>query len=282
MSKRATTAPELLYVSDGGTFDVLVYTFPALTLVGTLTGFNEPQGVCSDTQGNVWIANTGTQKMIEFAHGGTTSIERLADPLGYPAGCAIDPTSGNLAVTNLQDFSGAGSVLVYKKAGGTPTPYSDPQLYFYYFAGYDGSGNLYVSGRSSKSAYRLSVLPHGSSTMSLVAVHGGTIDFPGTVAWNGSKLVLGDQRCRHTESSCLYEATVAEKTATITGTTPLGKACDVAQAWVGATKVAGGNYAYCTHGAGSADVWPYPSGGSPTSKATGLQMPIGATLSTLP
>src|SRR5271165_4406936 len=192
MFERATTASELLYVSDAGTFDVLVYDFPALTLVGTLTGFNEPQGVCSDAHGNVWIANTGTQQMREFAHGGTTPIKRLADPLGYPAGCAIDPRSGNLAVTNLENFSGAGSVLVYEKAGGTPTPYSDPQVDAYYFAGYDAGGNLYVSGRSSKNAYRLSVLPHGSSRMSLVAVHGGTIDFPGTVAWNGSKLVLGD------------------------------------------------------------------------------------------
>jgi hypothetical protein len=123
------------------------------------------------------------------------------------------------------------------------------------------------------------VLAHGSSSMALVAVRGGTIYFPGTVAWNGTKLVLGDQRCGGEKSSCLYEAAVSGKTATISGKTVLGKACDVAQAWVGATQVAGGNYAYCTHGPGSADVWPYPAGGSPTSKATGLQMPVGATLS---
>jgi hypothetical protein len=274
---RQATSQDLLYISDAGTFDVLVYAFPSLTLAGKITGFNQPQGLCSDAQGDVWIANTGTQALIEYAHGGTSSIKKLADPLGYPAGCAIDPTSGDLAVTNLAGFSGAGGVLIYKKAGGTPTPYSQPQLYAYYFTGYDSGGNLYVSGTNAKKTYRLAVLPHGSKSMSLVALHGGTIDFPGTVAWSGSTLVLGDQRCRHTTSSCLYEATVAGKTATITAATPLGKSCDVAQVLVGATNVAGGNY--CTHARSSVDIWPFPAGGNPTSKATGVQMPVGATLS---
>ena len=39
------TSSELLYVSDVGTNDVYVYTYPARTLVGTLTGFKEPQGM---------------------------------------------------------------------------------------------------------------------------------------------------------------------------------------------------------------------------------------------
>ena len=61
----------LLYVSDVGTFTVHVYTYPALKAAGTLTGFDEPQGLCADSAGNVWVTNTNVYEMREYAHGGT-------------------------------------------------------------------------------------------------------------------------------------------------------------------------------------------------------------------
>ncbi len=275
----ATTAKELLYVSDLGTYDVDVYNFPALSLAGKLTGFNEPQGDCVDSKSNVWITNTGVSQIWEFAHGGTKPIAKLRDPLGYPVGCAIDPTNGNLAVTNLYGFSGAGGVAIYQQAAGTPKSYSNSSQYYYYFDGYDSSGNLYVSGMTSKKRYLLAVLPHGGTKMSLVAVKGATLYLPGTVAWNSSTLVLGDQRCKNRSSSCLYELSVARKTAQVTGTIQLSQACDVAQAWIGTSQVAGGDYEYCRDRASSVDIWPYPAGGKPTARVTGLREPVGAVVS---
>jgi hypothetical protein len=281
MSPNAS-AEDLVYVSDLGTWDVDVYVFPTLKYAGKITGFDQPQGVCSDSKGNVWVTNTGSQQISEFAHGAKKASKTLADSVGYPIGCAIDKTTGNLAVTNEQDVSGSGSVLVYKDAGGTPTPYGTPQLDLYYFAGYDTAGDLYVDGLTSSHDYLLAVLPHGSNAMSVVKVTGATIEFPGTVEWNGPKLLLGDQRCKDTTISCLYEATVSSKTATVTGTITLGGACAVAQAWAGATRIVGADYHYCRKGPSTADVWPYPAGGPPTVKVTGLQMPIGATVSVAP
>ncbi len=279
MSVSAKTSSELLYVSDLGTFDVDVYSYPSLARAGKLTGFDEPQGECTDATGNVWITNTRVSQILAYAHGGTSPIATLADPLGYPVGCAVDPATGNLAVTNLYGFSGAGSVLVYKHARGTPASYGNPNLYYYYFAGYDRKGDLYVSGQTSKKAYLLAVLPHAATSMALVSIKGGTIYFPGTVAWIGSTLVLGDQRCNDRASSCFYRLSVSGTTARVTGATPLKEACDVAEAWIGTSRLAAGSYANCGGGRSSAEIWPFPAGGNPKVRVTGLSIPVGATLS---
>ena len=91
----------------------------------------------------------------------------------------MDPSSGDLAVTNLQNFSGAGIVLLYKHARGTPGVYSNKEIAYYYFAGYDGSGDLYVSGQTSQHRFALGALARGAKSISGVAISGGTIYFPG-------------------------------------------------------------------------------------------------------
>lgn len=276
----AKNAAQLLYVSDLGTFDVYVYRFPSLELAGRLLGFNDPQGECADTSGNVWIADTGSNRIVEYAHGGEKPLARLADPIGYPAGCAVDGMTGDLAVTNLYDFSGGGSILVYKSARGTPRVYADPDFYYFYFAGYDRKGNLYVSGATANNAYRLGVLASGSRSIALVKIHGGKLYFPGTVAWIGSTLVLGDQRCNGRKVSCFYELRVAGATAQIIGSTPLHGSCDVVEAWVDATQIVGGDdAAYCRSGRSTVGVWPYPGGGDPSRSLRGPRVPVGAALS---
>jgi len=281
ISPDASSSQDLLYVSDIGDYDVNVYSFPSLKLLGRLTGFDQPQGECSDAKGNVWITNTLQLDIVEYAHGGKAPIAALADPVGYPIGCAIDPTTGNLAVTNQYDSSGSGSVIVYKDAGGTPTPYGNSNLHTYFLAGYDSSGDLYVDGTNAKDAYVLAVLPHKSSSLSLVALKGGTIYYPGTVAFVGSTLVLGDQACKDTTSSCLYQASVKGYSATITGTIPLDDSCDVVQAWVSATQIAAGDYTgvRCSSKKSSVQLWSYPAGGSPVASAGGVSIPVGTTLS---
>jgi hypothetical protein len=269
----------LLYIADSGTYDVNVYTFPALKQVGTLTGFNDPQGECSDTAGNVWITNTKITEIFEFRHGGKNPIKILTDPTGYPVSCAVDAATGNLAVTNIFDFSGAGDVLIYRKGGGTPSPFSNPNVSNYYFAAFDSKSDLYASGETAGGTYILSVLPHGKAAMSTVTIKGGTIYFPGSVARTGSSLVLGDQECGHKKRSCLYEASVSGTTATITGSTPLSGACDVAQVQLANGQIAGGDYQHCGRGTSSVDLWPFPKGGPPSKKVTGVKMPVGAAIS---
>jgi hypothetical protein len=272
---------DLLYVSDAATNDVYVYQYPALKLTGTLKGFAEPQGECTDSKGNVWIANTNKREIVQFAHGGTKQIRALSDPSGYPLGCAVDGKTGDLAVTNIFDLHVlAGAVLVYKGASGKPKSYKNSSQYYYYFDGYDSSGNLYASGRDPSGFYILSVLPSGKSSMSTVALSGPTLSFPGTVTWVGKSLVLGDQRCGGADASCLYEASISGTSGTITGTTPFTGACDVVQASIVSGKtVVGGDYEYCDYASSSVDLWAYPTGDSPTKKVTGAHEPIGSAIS---
>jgi len=48
-------ADDLLYISN--VYTVTVYSYPKGKHVGTLKGFYEPFGECSDSAGNVFIAN---------------------------------------------------------------------------------------------------------------------------------------------------------------------------------------------------------------------------------
>lgn len=269
----------LLYVSDFGNFDVYVYAVPTLKLVGKLTGFFEPEGVCSDAAGHVWIANTGTQQMLEFGPGNKKPIATLTDDLGYPVSCAVDAASGDLAVANLFGASGSGGILVYRHAAGTPIPYANPDQFFYYFDAYDDKGTLYVSGMTSKNVYSLSSLQRGKKTMSSITIKGGTLSYPGTVSWSGSSLVLGDQECRDTKTSCLYEAAVSGSIASITKSIPLTGSCDVAQVALQKTQMFGGNDDYCTHGKSSLNRWAFPAGGKSLDSVTGVHDPIGAAIS---
>ena len=91
----------LLYLSDAGTNDVVVYRYPSLVEAGVLTGFDEPQGECVDKAGNVWITNSLVSNVLEYAHGGTTAIATLSDRGQYPVGCSVDEKSGTLAVSNI-------------------------------------------------------------------------------------------------------------------------------------------------------------------------------------
>ena len=110
----------VLFASDVGTNDVYIFGLPDMKHLGTLTGFNEPQGECSDKHGNVYIANTKSSQVLEYSHTGTL-LNTYPDTYGYPVGCAINPVNGNLAVTNLQGFTGAGQVLIYASPTAVPT-----------------------------------------------------------------------------------------------------------------------------------------------------------------
>lgn len=275
----ASGSSDLLYISDAQKDDVYVYQYPGLTLSGTLTGFHEPQGECTDAKDDVWITDTNAQNVVEFAHGGTKAIAKLTDSSGYPVGCAVNTKTGDLAVTNIFGVSGAGAVLVYKDATGKPTAYTNKGQYYYYFDGYDPNGNLYVSGRNDSGFYTLAVLPSGASSMSTVSLSGGTIVFPGAVQWVGTSLVLGDQQCGDANASCLYEATISGTSGKITGATHFKGACDVIQPTVDGSAVAGGDFESCYYSSTGIHTWAYPAGGSPTKSVTAGEEPDGSAIS---
>src|ERR1700729_2040785 len=146
----------LIYTPDGS--DVFIYTYSGQQ-VGLLQGFSEPHGVCSDSQGNVYVTDAGSVDagaavVYEYARGGTLPINVIDDSGQYPNSCAVDPTTGSLAVAN--DSSHA-NVLIFPPGSFTvPTAYTATNMVDYEFCGYDSAGNLYVDGYGAKASFQTS------------------------------------------------------------------------------------------------------------------------------
>jgi hypothetical protein len=257
--------------------------------VQILTGFAQPQGECSDNKGDVWVTDGSGKTVYKLIHSGKV-VQHLNDATGYPVGCAWDSKTGNLAVTNLFGSSTqSGAVLVYHKAAGTPNLYYNPKQWYYDFAGYDGSGNLFFDGRSPQGKFMLSVLAVNANQAKTVTISGGRLYNPGMVEWDSAshELLVGDQNCGNQQASCIYRMTVAKNAATIAGKTTLqnaagGAVCDLIQGVLWKNNVVGSDYNFCGSGSSATYVWPYPAGGPPkSSNGRNQTQPFGAAISTV-
>ncbi len=269
VSPDAPRAARLLFVSDVGTNDVYIFTMPDMNLKGTLTGFNQPQGECSDTHGNIYIANTRASQVLEYSRAGTL-LNTYADKYGYPVGCAVNPLNGNLAVTNIVGFRGHGQVLIYASPSSKPMVLTNRKQYSYYFAGYDSRGDLWVDGRTVLKRFILSSC--GASSCKTIRLHGGTIHFPGAVQWDQQEYAwaLFDQgRCAG-GGSCSFWASLTGVLVQVTDyeTYSGDPVCDLVQGVVaayGKKYAAGGDYerTRCGNANGnSVNRWQYPAGGA--------------------
>jgi hypothetical protein len=249
---------------------VYVYSYPKGELQGTLTGFSGPEGECVDKKGDIFIANFGASNMLEYAHGGTSPIATLSDPGYYPGGCSVDPTTGNLAVTNYRSTgSGQGNVAIYKHAkDGQPVYYADRDIDTMAFGGYDNVGNLFVDGATSDSAFAFVELPSSGTSFEKISLS-QKIGIAGGVQWDGTDVAVGDR-----DTNVIYQFAITGTKGEKVSSTSLIGASDVNQFWIEGPKVIGSD-----SGAADAMFWNYPAGGSRTKVIDGLHQPVGATIS---
>jgi hypothetical protein len=265
----------LIYVSSVLTNDVYAYSYSTHQLMGTLTGFETPYGLCTDKSGDVWIANDGASQMVEYAHGGTSSIATLGDPSDYPEGCAVDPVTGNLAVTNFSSTTGGGNVVIYAGAQGSPQAYSDPSIVNYRFCGYDAKGDLFVDGVNGGSAFVLAELPKGGNTFKNIAIS-QSIEWPGAVQWDGKDVAIGD-----TDTVTVYR--VNPTSGKVLGSTKLDGANYVDQFWISGSvstrkKAEKARMLAPSQDGGTLALYKYPAGGSAVWSIS-VQEPFGVTVS---
>jgi hypothetical protein len=276
-------AQDLLYVSDDGANAVYVYTYPAGISAGKLTKLAQPTGLCTDTRADVWVVQSASSSVTEFAHAGTKPIRTLkvggADSL---LSCSVDPTNGDLAVTDRGSSTGGGSIWVYAHAKGIPKNYRDPKVSFAYFDGYDLEGDLFIDGLDANYAFKLAELPNGASAIKDVSLY-KSVGYPGGVAWDGKYIAIGDQDYQGQHTSAIYQISISGSHASVKGTTLLTGSCDVLQFALGRTghnKLGEKNQLVgpdaCENDVG---FYNYPIGGSATKVLNGLQYPVGATLS---
>ena len=188
-------------------------------------------------------------------------IKILSSPYGAPSSCAMD-TNGDLAVGILYG-SGGGDVVIFKNARGSGTVITTP-LSEEYFDGYDNQGNLFADGFSN-SGFALVELPKGSSKFRTITTS-NTVEFPGSVQWDGTYLTVFDQ-----DANATYRYTVSGTAATLEGTVSYSGSSDCAQTWIVEGLV------YCADaGNGDGEVFKYPAGGSPVAVFTGnFDLPLG-------
>jgi hypothetical protein len=280
---------DLLYISDLIAQVVDIYTYGhGYKLVGELTGFFNPEGLCVDKTGNVYVTNDtsrGVYQITEYAHGSTSPIRTINDPDGRANGCSVDPTTGNLAVA---DFWGPseiiGNVAVYQKATGTPTSYSNSNIFYDYYCAYDDKGNLFVDGETEGSVFGLGELAKGGNSLNFINID-QTIYLPGGVQWDGKYLAVGDQvAVKHNFTSTIYQFSINGSQATTVNTMVLTDSSQVAQFWIprihdGAKREYGDRLIAPNQDGKDTLFYDYPSGSDPYATISGETDPIGATLS---
>ena len=251
----------LLYIAND-TSEVLIYKYEhGFRQVGTIYPPAYPlNGICADNQGDVWVpaGDSGSGYVLEYPHGGTTPIATLYTAGYYPSACAVDNTTGNLAVTSVCSGSGCdvhgGSVAIYHRAKGNPKVFKDLQMPLFYFCTYDDTGNLFVDGSGQYSqSFNVAELPKGKKKFINLTVD-QYIDYPGGIQWDGTYLAIGDRY-----DNLIREYEVNGRNATefsqtlLNGTTgALGFLVQKRQVIVPGSTSA------------SVDFYKYPAGGAPT------------------
>ena len=180
---------DLLYVSLPSLNAVYVFELPQGALIGELTGFDDPTGLCSDSRGDVWISNADNSKgngtLVEYAHGGNKPIATLSDPNNAPEGCSVDLVTGNLAVADTP-VSAKPNIAVYANATGPPTYYPTRTFVKKVTAiTYNTLGDLYFADTSGHFAW----LPAGGKKVANFKLGLGPKANKG-IEWDGLELAV--------------------------------------------------------------------------------------------
>jgi sugar lactone lactonase YvrE len=129
---------------------------------GSSAVFNEPNGLCTDPQGNVYVADTSNHRIRKIAPDGLVSTiagygyvgtmggQALSAQFAYPTGVHFDPRDGSLYSSDLVTVRRLSSGRVVTLAGAFPQGYregagTDAGFYAPYGMDLDASGRLWVA-----------------------------------------------------------------------------------------------------------------------------------------
>ncbi|MBV8066675.1 MAG: hypothetical protein JO113_01775 [Candidatus Eremiobacteraeota bacterium] len=251
---------ELLYAASLST--IFIFAYPRKKYLEEITLPQSGGGqLCSDSTGDVFApVGNSPPEIVEYAHGGSSPIAVLKSPArSSPYACAVDPTTGNLAVTNDNPTGKIASVEIYQNASGTPTRYRDRGFRWFLFCAYDDHGNLFATGFPNLShAYDLAMLPSGGSEFRNITLN-NRAGSPGSfgLQWDGSYITLG-----RFSGSEIVRVNVHGKHARIVGVTRLAfspREPVVSQYWFAGDVVIRPIHKNFSH----LGFWNYPQGGAP-------------------
>ena len=275
-------------VDGPGSNGVFVYWLaarpPQLKLVGFLNAALYPAGECVDKAQNIYITDangpvSGLHEIFEYAHGGTTPIAALRDPAGEPNSCAVDPNTGNLALTTSQyGAPNSEEIAVFKQGRGKPKLYSDNQFSAFSFCACDDKSNLFVDG-ASRSSTEFAELPAGGRKLREITLN-ESFRAPGGVQWDGKHVAIGDSG-----AAVVYRFDISGSAGTEVGSTQLGRSTTIHQFYIELSNFGQGARKLIDpvirdqSGLGSVDFFDYPSGGNSTRKLAKFSTPYAAVVS---
>ncbi len=282
----AARSGDLLYIAHNERMEnghyrgvLSFFTFPQGEAVQDVTTPGIVLAACSDASGNVWaiVSKQKRWNAYEYAHGGTMPIASIDIPPPRPvSGCAVDPTTGNFAVTT-GAYQGSGH---YGKAdvwvggrNGKPARYTVP--FTPTACAYDGAGNLFVDGWIGSTVFfDLAELAEGGNAFATVKLNKSPYLYPGGMAWDGRYLAIVDYAGRRTGN--LWRIKISGSNGTVVGISDLERLYSFS-----VLAVKGGIAVGTTRNDGDAvALWRYPSGGKAIKTITQYAQPThGVTIS---
>ncbi len=212
-----------IFVSDALNNVVNIYS-PAGKKLATISGFSQPQGLATDTKGNLYVADTNNSQILVFAPPYTKAPKKLADPGFFPAGVAVTivGTTTYVGVTNIcsAPSCGQGGFIVYKN-GKAGKPIMSTLINRVYFLGFDAKGNIFADGQNSASAVVVGEIANATTTGKTfkVLTTGNSVSFPGGIKVTAKgKIAIDDQ---NTASIFTYNPPVGGKLGNPIATTAL-------------------------------------------------------------
>jgi hypothetical protein len=259
----------LVYVASNW---ISVWTYPSGALVGVIDDLKASGGICVEKSGNILVVNPQYYRVEEYPHGSLTPSALLRLRNDEPHFCAIDPSTGNLAVTG----SGPGlhsSVAFFAGAKGRPKYVNYPnEQVFLGTCTYDSKSNLFVEVNSG-GTFLLAELPKGSNKFVNLKFHGFEgFKSPNPVQWDGKYLTVGNQTTAVT--FIIYRFKVTGKSVSVVGHSTLRDDQGITSTWFqGGNTVIGASVS-------NSGLWRYPAGGDEhvTYKGTYMSTGVGVSL----
>jgi hypothetical protein len=229
-------------------------------------------GLCSDTEGDLFVTDETASQVYEYAHGSTKRLKTLYD--NYvdfgPIDCSVDPTTGNLAVSSAD----SGFVVIFPKAEEKPKAYyEDAKWVNMYRCAYDNKGDLFVDQVSNRShnnihrRYYIGELPKGATRFTNYLLNPEIIH-PGGIQFDGKHIAIEDLG-----SDVLYRLSFPGSKAIVVGSSPLNGTTYVQQYWIQGKMLIGPDSNTTVY------FWKYPRGGSPVKSIVGFALNYGSTVS---
>lgn len=181
----------LIFVSDAadGVIDIYPQAGKNQKMVGQITGLTQPQGITTDKNGDLYVANTNSSNVLVYAPPYTGAPKlTILDNHQFPVDVAVSST-GVVAVTNICNAPrcplNTGNVKIYAK-GSTKScaTVSDTAFNFtrVMFAEFDKSGALYIDGMNGGYQTSFGLVTggcHATSITNLGYIY--TVAFPGGI-----------------------------------------------------------------------------------------------------